>query len=280
MENVEGIPCSTELEALVLEARLIRKHEPKYNRRGKTWRRHAYLKIDPGEAYPRIKVVRETKGDAVFMGPFPSSKQAHLAKEALEDAFPIRRCTKPMRAKTRFAPCALADMGRCHAPCDGRIGVERYGELVRGLLSSLQSPGGLLEALERRMMHLAAAGRFEEAAISRDRLRVLAEALSKLRTDAWLLGTEELVLRDDSGRRLRFVGGALANGHEPAPVGLPCPRDRAEEVSAVRRWLARHPAVVEEAHPAPSEPVNGGAILHRLLGRLRAADKGHDYPAG
>ncbi|MEX1047875.1 MAG: DEDD exonuclease domain-containing protein [Actinomycetota bacterium] len=278
LATVEGIQCHTELEALVLEARLVRQYEPKYNRRGKTWRRHAYLKIDLSEAFPRIKVVRETKGaDAVFVGPFPSSMQARLAKEALEDAFPIRRCTKPMRATTRFAPCALADMGRCRAPCDGRIDTERYGELVRGLISSLQSPGGLLEALDNRMNHLASMDRFEEAALCRDRLRVLAEALEKGRTDSWLLGSGTLVLREEGGRSLRFVGGALEDGRGSEPIGRPCPRDRAEELSAVRRWLARNPVVVEEAENPPLEQVEGGALLHRLLAKLRAAERGLDY---
>ena len=91
--TVDGVPCGSELESLILEARLIREHEPKYNRRGKTWRKYAYLRIDDAEAYPRIKVVRETKGGGAFLGPFPSSHLARLAKEALEDVFPIRRCT-------------------------------------------------------------------------------------------------------------------------------------------------------------------------------------------
>ncbi len=118
--SVDGIACGSELESLVLEARMIREHEPKYNRRGKTWRRYAYLRIDDTEAYPRIKVVREPKGAGAFLGPFPSSRLARQAKDALEDAVPIRRCTKPMRPTTRFAPCALAEMGRCLTPCDGR----------------------------------------------------------------------------------------------------------------------------------------------------------------
>lgn len=68
---------------------------------------------------------------------------------------PIRRCTAAMGARTRFAPSVLADIGRCSAPCDGRVDPERCGELVRHLLSSLQRPGGLLEALEARMATLA-----------------------------------------------------------------------------------------------------------------------------
>ena len=169
--SVDGIACATEVEALVVEARLIRRDEPRFNRRGKTWRRYAYLRIDPSEAWPRLKVVREPTGPGVVLGPFSNRAQAVLAKEALEEAFPIRRCTKAMRVSTRFSPCALADIGRCLAPCDGRVDHERYEELVRTLLSSLPSPGGLLRALEDRLGLLAAEERFEEAALLRDRMR-------------------------------------------------------------------------------------------------------------
>ncbi len=190
VRSVEGIRCGGELEALVVEARLIRRHEPKYNRRGKTWRRGAYLALDPREAWPRLKVVHAAKPDdgRLYLGPFGSAARARLAKEALEETAPIRRCTTSMGASTRFAPCALADMGRCLAPCDGRTDPERYGELVRWLASSLaSSPGELLEALERRMTHLAEAERYEEAASVRDRLRALAEGLWRSRVDAWLV---------------------------------------------------------------------------------------------
>lgn len=270
---VEGVPSGSELEALVLEARLIRAHGPKYNRRGKTWRRYAYLKVDVADAFPRIKVVREPKGEGAFLGPFGTGEQARLAKEALEDAYPIRRCAKSMRASTRFAPCALAQMGRCLAPCDGRVTLERYGELVRSLLSSLSSPGGLLGALEARMHRLAKQERFGEAAQARDRLRALAEALARARADEWLLGSGELVLQDDHGHRLHLVGGSLVSDGSAAPVPRPCPRERADELAAVRSWLLRNPVRVERADRPPAEPVDGGAALHRLLERLHTADR-------
>jgi len=268
---VDGIECETELEALVLEARLIRRHEPKYNRRGKTWRRYAYLKVDTAQAYPRIKVVREPKGEGAYLGPFNSSSQAQLAKEALEDVFPVRRCTKAMGARTRFAPCALADIGRCLAPCEGRVGRERYGELVRQLVSSLGAPGELLATLEERMKGLARSERFEEAAIVRDRLRVLAEHLARARFDRWLVEAGELTLRDTDGKLVRFSGGALVRGEDDEPIPLPCPRDRVDELAAVRGWLARNSVVVERADRHPAEPAEGGVLLHRVLGRLRAA---------
>ena len=258
-----------ELEALVLEARLIKRHEPKYNRRGKTWRRFAYLKLDPTEAFPRLKVVhRAGVGDGrIYLGPFPGGTAARLAKEALEEVVPLRRCTRAMGVRTRFAPCALADIGRCPAPCDGRVGPERYGELVRDLLSSLESPDGLLGALEARMGRLADAERFEEAASVRDRLRAVAVALHRARQDAWLVGAGRLEVAVLGGRQLAFRGGALARAGEvaPDPIPLPCPRERADELSAVRSWLAKNPVRVVACDAPLSEPVDGGARIARIV---------------
>jgi DNA polymerase III subunit epsilon len=271
--TVEGIPCGTELEALVLEARLIRHHEPRYNRRGKTWRRYAYLTIDPSDAYPRLKVVRQAKGSGAFLGPFPTSAEAKLAKEALEEAFPVRRCATAMRAATRFAPCVLADIGRCSAPCDGRTTTERYGELVRDLISSLSRPDGLLETLERCMGLLAAEERYEEAALARDRLRALGEGLARARADRWLIEPDRLVLRDAAGSRIRFRRGSLVGAvHDADELALPCPRDRADEVATVRSWLARNPTTIEHADVAPAEGV-GGSALHRILERCRGTSR-------
>jgi DNA polymerase-3 subunit epsilon len=257
-----------ELEALVVEARLIRKSEPPYNRRGTTWRRSCYLKLDPSEAYPRLKVVRSAGDDATYVGPFASSAAARLAKEAIEEVMPIRRCTTPMRATTRFAPCALADMGRCAAPCDGRTDPERYGELVGGLLSSLSSPDGLLAALGERMARLAAQERFEEAADVRDRARALAEALWRARVDSWLTAGR---LRLSAAAPVELDRGSLERGDDEEPIGSPCPRERAAELAAVRSWVMRHRPRVEGCDVPPAEPVAGGAALARALRSFRDA---------
>jgi DNA polymerase-3 subunit epsilon len=265
-----------ELEALVLEARLIRRHEPKYNRRGTTWRRFAYLKLDPAEAFPRLKVVHRASGrdGCAYLGPFSGSGAARSAKEALEEVVPLRRCTRSMGARTRFAPCALADIGRCPAPCDGAIDPERYGELVRDLLSSLESPDGLLEALEERMGRLAEAERYEEAASVRDRIHTLAAALHRSRQDAWLVGAGRLEMMADGDRRLAFVGGALAraNDVDVEPISVPCPRERADELSAVRSWLARNPVRLLACDAPLTEPVDGGARIARILRWTRDPD--------
>ena len=269
--SIDAIPCETELEAIALEARLIRQRRPPYNRRGKTWRRYTYLRLDASEAYPRLKVVRTATGEAAFLGPFSSSREARLAKEALEDAFPIRRCSTAMRAGTRFAPCALADIGRCLAPCDGRVSRERYGELVRELISSLSTPGGLLETLERRMRAKAAGERNEPASLAPERLRALAEALARSRADRWFVAPNVLVLRDPAGATVRFRHGSLERGRDDGePIPLPPPRERADEIAAVRSWLARHPLPVVDADVPLAESTEGGSALYRVLAMCRA----------
>lgn len=260
-----------ELEALVVEARLIRSAEPPYNRRGTTWRRSCYLKLDPAEAYPRLKIVRTAADDgATYLGPFGTNAIARLAKQAIEEVVPIRRCTTPMRTATRFAPCALADIGRCVAPCDGRATPERYGELVGDLLSSLSSPGELLAALDARMRRLAEQERFEEAADVRDRARALAEALWRARVDAWLTAGR-LVLRTGGLLPIELDRGSLRRDDGEGPIGAPCPRERASELAAVRSWVCRHHPPVEGCDVAPAELVDGGAALAGALRAFREA---------
>jgi DNA polymerase-3 subunit epsilon len=170
----------------------------------------------------------------------------------------------------------LADLGRCVAPCDGRVAPERYEELVRGLIHSLSSPGGLLEALESRMTRLATQERFEEAATARDRLRGLAEAIARQRQDRWLLGSGRIDLTTRAGVRLRLDAGSLETPVEPdrsEAAGIPCPPERADELAVVRSQLARvRPGLIDADRPL-AEPVDGGRRLADLLARLRAVDR-------
>jgi DNA polymerase III subunit epsilon len=267
---VEAHPCVTEVEALVLEARLIRRHAPRYNRRGKAWRRYAYLKLDLAEAWPRLKVVRSARGEGSYLGPFRSARTARQAKEALEEAFPIRRCTRSMGRATRFSPCALADLGRCTAPCDGRITLERYEGLVRSLQHALSSPGGLLAALEGRMARLAGQERFEEAADLRDRLRALVHALARARRERWLVEAGRLEVKTGEGR-VTFRSGALERRGDETGFPLPLPLEAVDEVQAVLSWLCSTPSRILAVEHAPAEPIDGGAALAGLARRLEAA---------
>jgi DNA polymerase-3 subunit epsilon len=274
---IDGLPTASDVEALALEARLIAMHEPPYNRRGTGWRRSVYLRLDDGEAWPRLKIGRGDLPDgATVLGPFPTRARAVLAQEALTSVSALRRCTRSMGRSTRFSACALADIGRCLAPCDGRTDAAAYAAESGRLRLALRQPGEMLLDLEADMQRLADAERFEEAALARERLRALVEALWRARVDAWL-ATTDLAFEGPGGVRVEVRSGTVHSPHDTAgPIGSPPPRRRADELAAVRSWVVRHRPRLLDTDAPLHEPIDGGAILHALRRRLADAQSPPD----
>jgi len=247
MESVDHIVCAGPLEASVLEVRLIHQHMPPFNRRSKTWRRYAYLKLTLDERFPRLSVVRKVRdGDgALYLGPLPSTGAARLLAEAIETAVPIRRCTTKPPRQPRAAPCAPAQLGVSLCPCSGQVSEIDYGNVIQRLIRGLTTePALLLDPLADRMNALANAERFEEAADTRDRAAALARALIRQRRLESLRRSGRLEFEDADGRRVVLAAGRLLDGPlfaTAAPdaaveVG-PLPRELADEVSCVAAWL-------------------------------------------
>ncbi len=124
--RVDAIECAHSLEAEVRELRLIAAHKPPYNRRSKYPERTHWLKLT-AEAYPRLSTVRSVTADGgAYLGPFSSPRSAGLAAAAIHEALPMRPCTLKLSAITSTPACALAELGRCNAPCEHRISVDDY----------------------------------------------------------------------------------------------------------------------------------------------------------
>ncbi len=172
--RVEGIACATALEANVREVRLIAHHRPPFNRRSRHPDRVHWVKLT-SEPWPRLAIVRRVLDDcnngADYIGPFPTRARAQQAMEALHEAFPIRQCTVRMAREPAVSPCALAEMGRCLAPCDGRVTPEAYSDKVEQLRAALRSGAeGVIGVHDKRMQALSQEERFEEARTFRERL--------------------------------------------------------------------------------------------------------------
>src|SRR5947209_9632433 len=124
VESIEHILCATDLEASVVEARLIRAHSPAYNRAQRGRRAQWFLRLS-SELFPRL-VSSRTEGG---LGPL-SSGTASVVREALEEAADIRTCTPRITVRTRFASCVRGQIGRCPAPCDGAIEPADYAPIA------------------------------------------------------------------------------------------------------------------------------------------------------
>lgn len=260
--TVTPVVCSTPLEAEVRELRLIAAHKPRYNRRSRFPERALWLKLTV-EPFPRLSKVREVKDDAAtYLGPFSSGRQVELATAALHETFRLRQCTARLSPRHPSSACALAEMGRCGAPCDGSESVEAYAEHAASVREAmLGDVRRVVAAVSRRVRLLGTAERFEDAALHRDRLAAFVRSAARVQRLTALTGCAELVAARPTAdlgweivtvRHGRLAGAAVAaRGVDPRPVAEslrataevvtagpgPTPACSAEESECVLRWL-------------------------------------------
>ena len=219
--DFDYIVCKTEIEALTLENVLIKKHTPKYNIRLKDSKSYPYIKVT-GEEYPKLFMTRERKRDrAKYFGPYQSASSAHTALITVMKIFALATCKRSFpRDIGKDRPCIYRDMGRCVAPCTGKVTPEEYRELVRRAEYILS--GNIKEAkeeLNREMQKCAEELEFERAAGYRDSILALDKLVEKQKVVA-----DERVNRDvfaiyisESVSVLAMLsvrGGALINKRE------------------------------------------------------------------
>ncbi|HVL89357.1 MAG TPA: DEDD exonuclease domain-containing protein [Actinomycetota bacterium] len=271
MNRIEHHETALEIEAAVLEGRLIRKHHPPYNRAGRGSTGKAWVRLT-AERFPRIAIAR-TPGDG-SIGPL-SSAAATALREALEEAAPVRRCNDRIGAKTRFDPCALAQIGRCLAPCDGRVDPDAYAATLTPVRTALDGdPTVALLAIDERLGRLTAETRFEEAAGVRDRAGSLVHALARRRAADALRAAGRIVL-DAGGVTVVIADGMLESaGGRALPAGAD---GHADETRLLWSWLTRRREIrLVSASGTFAMPVQGGHAIAGWQKRLHKARRSRD----
>ena len=187
------IVTENELEALILEANLIKQYKPRFNIVLRDDKNYPYLKLTVAEKWPRLLVVRRiVKDGSLYFGPYVPAQSMWDALAFIRRNFPIRICNyaleKPMR------PCIQYQMGRCPAPCAGKITRGDYLKIVKEVRLFLSGKRGeLLEGLERRMIALSDDLKFEEAARIRDRISHIRHVWDSQRVVAPELGDMDVI---------------------------------------------------------------------------------------
>ncbi len=181
--DLEVIVTDTEVEALILEANLIKKYRPRYNVSLKDDKSYPYIVIT-GEPYPRVFITRQVRRDGSrYFGPYTDVKNVRSALKAIRDIFMIRSCNffideEAIRRK-RFKVCLDYHIKKCEGPCEGLVAQEKYNAMIDQVASLLRGKTGtLIRSLKGEMELHAASRRYEEAAVIRDRIKGL-EAYSE-----------------------------------------------------------------------------------------------------
>jgi len=169
--DVEYLLTDSEVEALILESNLIKKHKPKYNIRLTDDKSYPYLRVTLQEDFPRLEIVRTVKKDGSrYFGPYTNVGAVHETLKLLKRIFPIRSC-KQGGLKKQERPCLNAFIQRCSAPCQGQITKDDYRKMVADIISFLEGKEEtLVHKLEKQMKEAAERLDFEKAAELRDQL--------------------------------------------------------------------------------------------------------------
>ena len=169
-KSIDFTITGSEKEALILEARQIKEHRPKFNVRLLDGGFFYHFVINRGHKWPMISLTRfpKKRKNNSFIGPFPDGKAARQTFEVIGKYFPLRTCSDQEFKRAR-RPCLEFHMHRCLAPCVDKCGVEEYSEVLKGVLDFLEGKqDSLLTKVQERMQFLAAEQRYEEAGLQRD----------------------------------------------------------------------------------------------------------------
>jgi DNA polymerase-3 subunit epsilon len=296
-ERVEALECAHALEAEVRELRTIAALAPPYNRRSKYPEKVLWVRLTDGP-FPRLSIVRALHGDgAAHLGPFSSRRQAEASVTAVHEALPLRQCTLRLSTRRTTAACALAELGRCPAPCEHRISPEEYTTSAADPFraATTGNPSEVVRRLLARMRSLSEARRYEDAAAVRGRLVAFLKASVRMQRLASLTALSQVVAARPAAAggwelavvrhgRLAAAGTSAPRVHprpaldallataetvRPGPGPVPCASP--EETERVLAWLERPETRLVEVAAGWASPVDGAGRWRELLATAEAA---------
>ncbi len=178
--DIEWIVVGSELEALILEMNLIKKHRPKYNIRLKDDKRYPYIKVHWGEPYPKVTVTRQMVEDGSrYFGPYTSAWAVYQTLDVLRKVFPYLTCDREITGLDKRA-CLYYDIKLCIAPCIGAATQAGYRQMISDLMDFLSGHSeGIVARLQADMLKASEEMRFEKAAALRDQLKAIQSIIER-----------------------------------------------------------------------------------------------------
>jgi DNA polymerase-3 subunit epsilon len=273
VRQVRWTTTDTEVEALLLESRLIKAHKPSYNRAQRRYKNRPFLRLDTTERFPRLGWRHTVDDDgAEYYGPLRSWKVAEQVADLVSRFYRLRTCEDTRLRLGRR--CLYADLDRCTAPCENRDAAAYDAAVaeVRAFLTGRDR--ALLDHLEARMRHAAEQLDFETAAEVRDALDVLRPMQRKQAAIAAPVRERHAVLvLPDAPRALtqciavrhgRLAGTLLLPDAAPADAAA-ADAPNADAPARLTDWLATHFVTEEDAGAYSKEAIDGIRLLAQWM---------------
>ena len=178
--DLEWIVVGSELEALILEMNLIKKHRPKYNIRLKDDKRYPYIKVHWAEPFPKVTVTRQMVEDGSrYFGPYTSAWAVYQTLDVLRRIFPFLTCDREITG-TDLRACLYYDIKLCIAPCIGAASQAQYRQMISDLMDFLEGHSeDIVTRIQQDMEKAAEEMRFEKAAALRDQLKAIQSIIER-----------------------------------------------------------------------------------------------------
>ncbi len=180
ISNIEWILVGSELEALILEMNLIKKHRPKFNIRLKDDKRYPYIKVHWADPFPKVTVTRQMAEDGSrYFGPYTSAWAVYQTLDVLRRIFPYLTCDRVITGQDKRA-CLYYDIKLCTAPCIGVATQTQYRQMISDLMGFLSGHSEeIVTRLENEMQKASEEMRFERAAALRDQLKAIQSVIER-----------------------------------------------------------------------------------------------------
>jgi len=192
--DIDFIVTASELEALILESNLIKRHKPKYNVRLKDDKRYPYIKVTWQEDFPKVLIVRRMKRDgARYFGPFTAAWAVQQTLHTLRRVFPYLTCNRVITGNDDRA-CLYLDIGLCLGPCVGAADREEYRSMIDRFCHFLEGKADeIVAGLEAKMQAASEEWDFEQAAVYRDQLDAIQRVIERQKIVSAAMADQDVV---------------------------------------------------------------------------------------
>jgi excinuclease ABC subunit C len=275
--DIEWIVVGSELEALILEMNLIKKHRPHYNVRLKDDKRYPYIKVHWAAAFPKVTVTRQMVQDGSrYFGPYTSAWAVHQTLDVLRRIFPYLTCDREITGQDERA-CLYYDIKLCTAPCIGAASQANYRQMIADLCSLLEGrTEPILKRLQLEMDQAAEDLRFEKAATLRDQMRAIESVVERQKVVSQdYVDSDVLALARDDGEAVVQVffirGGKLIGRDYFLLEGAADASDALVMAEFIKQFYDQSPSVPSQVL-LPNE-VEEMKVIHQWLSQKRGGEK-------